>query len=66
MFEPTGNLDSVTTAQIMDLFDELHGQGLTLAVITHDVDVAGRAQRRLRISDGMLGDIDAVRSDVVQ
>ncbi|MCP3856301.1 MAG: ABC transporter ATP-binding protein [Actinomycetia bacterium] len=52
--EPTGNLDSVTSAQILDLFDELHRAGLTLAVITHDDDVSTRARRRLRIHDGRL------------
>ncbi len=52
--EPTGNLDSVTSAQILDLFDELHDGGLTLAVITHDEDVSERAQRRVRINDGQM------------
>ncbi len=52
--EPTGNLDSVTSAQILDLFDELHEGGLTLAVITHDEDVSERAQRRVRINDGQM------------
>lgn len=52
--EPTGNLDSVTSAQILDLFDELHSTGLTLAVITHDSDVSERAQRRVWIRDGSL------------
>lgn len=52
--EPTGNLDSVTSAQILDLFDELHNGGLTLAVITHDEDVSGRAERRVRINDGTM------------
>ncbi len=52
--EPTGNLDSVTSAQILDMFDELHQAGITLAVITHDDDVSGRAERRIFINDGML------------
>lgn len=52
--EPTGNLDSVTSAQILDLFDQLHHSGLTLAVITHDEDVSERAERRVRINDGQL------------
>ncbi len=52
--EPTGNLDSVTSGQILDLFDQLHQEGLTLAVITHDDDVALRAQRRVRINDGQM------------
>ncbi len=52
--EPTGNLDSKTSAQILDLFDDLHRQGLTLAIITHDDDVSERAQRRVQIKDGAL------------
>jgi len=52
--EPTGNLDSATSDQVMGLFDELHGQGLTLAVITHDPDVSQRAERVVRITDGIL------------
>ena len=54
--EPTGNLDSVTSAKILDLFDELHASGLTLAVITHDDDVSARAHRQLRIHDGRLSE----------
>ena len=56
--EPTGNLDSKTSAQILDLFDDLHRQGLTLAIITHDDDVSARAQRRVQIMDGVLTDVD--------
>lgn len=52
--EPTGNLDSVTSEQILTLFDQLHEGGLTLAVITHDTDVAKRAERTVRIQDGVL------------
>ena len=52
--EPTGNLDSVTSSEVLDLFDELHADGLTLAVITHEEDVAARADRQVRISDGHL------------
>ncbi len=61
--EPTGNLDSKTSAQILDLFDDLHRQGLTLAVITHDPDVSARAQRRVQIKDGVLTDPDRVVTD---
>jgi putative ABC transport system ATP-binding protein len=50
--EPTGNLDSVTAGSILDLFDSLHRQGLTLAVVTHDEAVSRRAQRRVRTVDG--------------
>lgn len=52
--EPTGNLDSKTSAQMLDLFDDLHRQGLTLAIITHDDDVSERARRRVQIKDGVL------------
>lgn len=55
--EPTGNLDSVTSGQILDLFDELHASGITLAVITHDDDVSERAQRRVSIQDGKLEEL---------
>lgn len=57
--EPTGNLDSVTTGQILDLLDRLHNDGLTLVVITHDADVADRAQRVVVIRDGELSEPDA-------
>ncbi|MEM7338971.1 MAG: ABC transporter ATP-binding protein [Actinomycetota bacterium] len=52
--EPTGNLDTTTGEQIMALFGQLHAQGLTLAVITHDDSVAARAERMVRIRDGEL------------
>jgi putative ABC transport system ATP-binding protein len=52
--EPTGNLDTANSAEVLDLFDELHGEGLTLIVITHDLVVSARAQRRVRIVDGVL------------
>lgn len=52
--EPTGNLDTTNSAEVLDLFDELHGEGLTLVVITHDPVVSARAQRRVQIVDGLL------------
>ncbi|WP_431998420.1 ABC transporter ATP-binding protein [Sphaerimonospora mesophila] len=52
--EPTGNLDSKNTGAVLDLFDDLCAQGLTLLVITHEIEVSGRAHRRVRISDGVL------------
>ena len=55
--EPTGNLDQVTSGGVLDLFDELHRDGLTLVVITHDPGVSMRAQRRVRIADGMLTEV---------
>ncbi|GEL19917.1 ABC transporter ATP-binding protein [Pseudonocardia asaccharolytica] len=52
--EPTGNLDSRTTAAILGLLGDLHDRGLSIIVITHDPGVAERAQRRVRIVDGEL------------
>jgi len=50
--EPTGNLDSATGEEIMNLFDELHGEGNTLIVVTHEKHIAARAGRVVRLSDG--------------
>ncbi|HZM42774.1 MAG TPA: ABC transporter ATP-binding protein [Acidimicrobiales bacterium] len=55
--EPTGNLDSATAAAILDLFDDLHRDGLTLAVVTHDEAVSRRAQRRVRTVDGSVREV---------
>ena len=52
--EPTGNLDTATTSQILELLDDLHAAGLTITVITHDPDIAKTAQRHLTITDGNL------------
>ena len=50
--EPTGNLDQRTSGEVMDLFEELNADGLSLVVITHDQQVAERADRSIRIADG--------------
>jgi len=50
--EPTGNLDTATGDEILALFDELHGAGNTVIVVTHEAEVAARAQRTLRVLDG--------------
>lgn len=55
--EPTGNLDSESSAAVLGLFDELHADGLTLLVITHEDAVSARAQRRVRIIDGHLREV---------
>lgn len=52
--EPTGNLDSATTATLLDLFAELNTQGLTILMITHEHGVADRARRHVGIVDGVL------------
>src|SRR5690606_5632935 len=50
--EPTGNLDSATTAEMMALFDELHSQGQTIIIVTHEPDIAAHCLRVVRLSDG--------------
>ena len=50
--EPTGNLDSGSTKEIMEILKELHGEGRTVILITHDNDIAARARRIIRIMDG--------------
>ena len=55
--EPTGNLDSKTTLEIMDIFHELHRQGNTIVLITHDNTVAEQAARRIHILDGHLTEV---------
>ena len=52
--EPTGNLDSTSTADVLDLLGDLHDSGRTIVLITHEPDVATRAGRVVRINDGRL------------
>lgn len=54
--EPTGALDTKTGAEVMNLFDELHTQGLTVIMVTHDPQVAQRAKRVITVSDGLIID----------
>ena len=55
--EPTGNLDSKTSKEIMDIFHELHAQGNTIVLITHDNDVAKQAERAIHILDGQITEV---------
>jgi putative ABC transport system ATP-binding protein len=50
--EPTGNLDSKTTIEIMKLFDELHAQNQTIIIVTHEAEIADHCQRIIRMEDG--------------
>ncbi len=52
--EPTGNLDSKTSIEIMALFEEIHSQGNTVIVVTHEEDIAAHAHRVIRLVDGMI------------
>lgn len=52
--EPTGNLDSKTGIEIMQLFEELHAQGNTIILVTHEEDIAMNAHRIIRLRDGLL------------
>ena len=52
--EPTGNLDSKTSFEIMDLFEELHEKGNTIIIVTHEPDIAKRSKRIVRLRDGLI------------
>ncbi len=52
--EPTGNLDSATSAEIMDLFDDLHQSGNTVIVVTHEHDIAQHSWRQVQLRDGKI------------
>jgi putative ABC transport system ATP-binding protein len=54
--EPTGNLDSKTSIEIMALFKEIHQQGNTIILVTHEEDIANYAQRIVRMKDGAIDD----------
>jgi len=52
--EPTGNLDSITSLEIMNLFDEIHKAGNTVILVTHEEEVAMHAHRVIRLRDGII------------
>ena len=54
--EPTGNLDSRSTREVLDLLDDMHAQGRTIVMITHEDEVAARAERVITLIDGLVAD----------
>jgi len=52
--EPTGNLDTTTSGEVLALIDDLHAQGRSIVMITHDVEVAARAERQVHLLDGLI------------
>lgn len=54
--EPTGNLDTKTSVEIMQLFEDLYNQGNTIIIVTHEEDIAQRAKRIIRLRDGLVED----------
>jgi len=58
--EPTGNLDSQMARAVMELLEELHREGATIVMVTHDPELAARAQREVHIVDGQVVDIEGL------
>lgn len=64
--EPTGNLDSVMARQVMDMLAEINARGMTVIMVTHDPDLARRAQRNIQIIDGQVTDFEIYQSGRAQ
>ena len=62
--EPTGALDSVTSAQVMELLREIHEEGMTIVVITHEEDIASKTESIVRLVDGKIMSDEKVNKKV--
>ena len=60
--EPTGNLDTKTSIEIMALFEEIHAAGNTVIIVTHEEDIAAHAHRVVRLRDGVVSSDDQQRA----
>jgi putative ABC transport system ATP-binding protein len=58
--EPTGNLDSLMARQVMDLMESINKEGTTIVMVTHDQELARRANRNIQVLDGQVSDLDTV------
>jgi putative ABC transport system ATP-binding protein len=56
--EPTGNLDSLMARQILELIEDINSRGTTIVMVTHDPELARRAQRSIHIMDGKVSDLE--------
>jgi len=52
--EPTGNLDTVSAGEIVDIFKQLNGEGITVIIVTHEMEIAAQAPRTIRLRDGLI------------
>jgi putative ABC transport system ATP-binding protein len=63
--EPTGNLDTKTSYEIMALFEEIHENGNTIILVTHEEDIARHAHRIVRLRDGLV-ESDGLNNDIIR
>jgi len=64
--EPTGNLDSHAGAEILEIFHQLHAQGMTIVMVTHDPDIGNQCKRIVRIKDGQITSDERLAKEVLQ